>query len=170
MHIRDDGLKEKKKYRFNLFEGRETGFQNRPWILSRKRIGQKRAGPFPIAYISPEENHYLTLTRVRSFVKAVTSESRNEFAKGNRMVFPRIACRLLLLFVLAWAWKTRRGVGESVKWNDTTTRRHTRFKIASKGEETAARKIAVHGESDGWTALADTRSGVARAEFEILIG
>lgn len=83
----------------------------------------------------------------RSFVKAVTSESRNEFAKGNRMVFPRIACRLLLLFVLAWAWKMRRGA----RWRKREMKRHneTRFKIASKGEETAARKIAVHGESDG---------------------
>lgn len=140
MHIRDDGLKEKKKYRFNLFEGRETGFQNRPWILSRKRIGQKRAGPFPIAYISPEENHYLTLTRVRSLRPSLPSRgtsSRKEiewFFLGSRAVY--------------YYFSSSRGrgkrdearVGESVKWNDTTTRRYTRFKIRVEGRKNGGEK------------------------------
>lgn len=73
--------KKKKKDRFNLFEERETGFQNRPCILSRKRIGQKR-GAHTARSLSPEENHYLTLTRVQ-LIKAmrVTSESKKRIWK-----------------------------------------------------------------------------------------
>lgn len=49
-------------------------------------------------------------------------------------------------------FRPRVGVENATRrWRKREIKRHneTRFKIASKGEETAARKIAVHGESDG---------------------
>lgn len=114
MHIRDDGLKEKEKYRFNLFGGKRNRFPKPAVNIIAKTDWTEARGAVPYRlYIAGGKS--LSNLDARSFVKAVTSESRNEFAKGNRMVFPWIACRLLLLFVLAWAWKTRRGVGESVK-------------------------------------------------------